>query len=136
VYIRACTCMYARASMYYVNLCVTEYSVHMHACLYVCTSMCVYVHSHVYILVCTCVCTCVSICVYAVCLCSVYMCAHVCACAYVCVCCVHAHVCKYASVQFSSFAQSYLTLCDPMNCSMPGFPVHHQLPELAQTHVH
>ena len=29
-----------------------------------------------------------------------------------------------------------LTLCDPMDCSMPGFPVHHQLPELAQTHVH
>ena len=35
-----------------------------------------------------------------------------------------------------SVAQSYLTLCDPMDCSMPGFPVHHQLPELAQTHVH
>ena len=32
--------------------------------------------------------------------------------------------------------QSCLTLCDPMNCSMPGFPVHHQLPELAQTHVY
>ena len=29
-----------------------------------------------------------------------------------------------------------LTLCDPMDCSMPGFPVHHQLLELAQTHVH
>ena len=40
------------------------------------------------------------------------------------------------SVQFSSAAQSCLTLCDPMDCSMPGFPVHHQLPELAQTHVH
>ena len=38
--------------------------------------------------------------------------------------------------QFSSVAQSCLTLCDPMDCSMPGFPVHHQLPELAQTHVH
>ena len=34
------------------------------------------------------------------------------------------------SVQFSSVAQSCLTLCDPMNCSMPGLPVHHQLPEL------
>ena len=38
--------------------------------------------------------------------------------------------------QFSSVAQSCLTLCDPMDCSMPGFPVHHQLPEIAQTHVH
>ena len=38
--------------------------------------------------------------------------------------------------RFSSVAQSCLTLCDPMDCSMPGFPVHHQLPELAQTHVH
>ena len=36
----------------------------------------------------------------------------------------------------SSIAQSCLTLCDPMNCSTPGFPVHHQLPELTQTHVH
>ena len=40
------------------------------------------------------------------------------------------------SVQFSSVAQSCLTLCDPVDCSMPGFPVYHQLPELAQTHVH
>ena len=38
--------------------------------------------------------------------------------------------------QFSSVAQSCLTLCDPMNCSMPGLPVHHQLPESTQTHVH
>ena len=38
--------------------------------------------------------------------------------------------------QFSSVAQSCLTLCDPMDCSMPGFLVHHQLPELVQTHVH
>ena len=42
-------------------------------------------------------------------------------------------LCAY---QFSSFAQSCVTLCDPMDCSTPGFPVHHQLPELAQTHVH
>ena len=41
-----------------------------------------------------------------------------------------------ASVQFSSVAQQCLTLCDPMNCSMPGLPVHHQLPEFTQTHVH
>ena len=38
-------------------------------------------------------------------------------------------------VQLSSVAQSYPTLCDPMNRSTPGFPVCHQLPELAQTHV-
>ena len=38
--------------------------------------------------------------------------------------------------QFSSAAQSCLTLCDPKDCSMPGFPIHHYLPELAQTHVH
>ena len=41
-----------------------------------------------------------------------------------------------SSVQFSSVAQSCPTLCDPMDCSTPGFPVHHQLPELAQIHVH
>ena len=40
------------------------------------------------------------------------------------------------SVQFSSVTQSCPTLCNPMDCSMPGFPVHHQLPELTQTHVH
>ena len=40
------------------------------------------------------------------------------------------------TVQFSSVAQSCLTLCNPMNGSTPGFPVHHQLPELTQTHVH
>ena len=40
------------------------------------------------------------------------------------------------SVQFNSVTQSCLTLCDPMNCSMPGHPVHHQLPEFTQTHVH
>ena len=37
---------------------------------------------------------------------------------------------------FVSVAQSCLTLCDPMDCSTLGFPVHHQLPEHAQTHVH
>ena len=36
----------------------------------------------------------------------------------------------------SSVAQSCLTLCDPMNCSTPGLPVHHKLPEFTQTHVH
>ena len=38
--------------------------------------------------------------------------------------------------QFSLVTQSCLTLCDPMNCSTPGIPVHHQLPEFTQTHVH
>ena len=36
----------------------------------------------------------------------------------------------------SSVTQSHLTLCDPMDCSTPGLPVHHQHPEFAQTHVH
>ena len=40
------------------------------------------------------------------------------------------------SGQFNSVAQSCPTLCDPMNCSTPGLPVHHQLPESTQTHVH
>ena len=40
------------------------------------------------------------------------------------------------SIQFSSVAQLCLTLCDPMNHSMPGLPVHHQLLEFTQTHVH
>ena len=39
-------------------------------------------------------------------------------------------------IQFSSVTQSCLTLCDPMNCSTPSLPVHHQLPESTQTHVH
>ena len=38
--------------------------------------------------------------------------------------------------QFSSVAQSCPTLCDPMDCSTPGLPVHHQLPESTQTHVY
>ena len=39
-------------------------------------------------------------------------------------------------VQFSSVTQSYPTLCNPMDCSMPGLPVHHQLLGFTQTHVH
>ena len=39
-------------------------------------------------------------------------------------------------IQFSSVTQLGLTLCDPMDCRTPGLPVHHQLPELIQTHVH
>ena len=45
------------------------------------------------------------------------------------------HLLKMHSVQFSSVAQSCPTLCDPMDCSMPGFPVHHQIPH-HQIHVH
>ena len=40
------------------------------------------------------------------------------------------------SVQFSSVTQSCPALCDPMDCSKPGFPVHHQLPESTQIHIH
>ena len=43
---------------------------------------------------------------------------------------------QFSSVQFSSVTQSYLTLCDPKHRSTPGLPVHHQLPEFTQTHVH
>ena len=42
----------------------------------------------------------------------------------------------FSSVKFSSVTQSCLTLCDSMNRNMPGLPVHHQLPEFTQTHVH
>ena len=43
---------------------------------------------------------------------------------------------SFSSVQFSSVAQLCPTLCDPMNRSTPGLPVHHHLPEFTQTHVH
>ena len=46
------------------------------------------------------------------------------------------HLSHQASVQFSSVTQSCLILCDPTDCSMPGLPVHHQLLEPTQTHVH
>ena len=42
----------------------------------------------------------------------------------------------FYSVQLSSFTQSCLIFLEPMDCSTPGFPVHHQPPELAKTHVH
>ena len=47
-----------------------------------------------------------------------------------------ANVCFVCVSSSTSVAQSCLTLCDPMNCSRPGLPVHHQLPEFTQTHVH
>ena len=49
---------------------------------------------------------------------------------------VNDHIPVTKVVQFSLVAHSCLTLCNPMDCSMPGFPVHHQLLKLAQTHVH
>ena len=48
---------------------------------------------------------------------------------------LHEHTYIYPQLQFSSSVVSD-TLCDPMDCSTPGFPAHHQLPELAQIHVH
>ena len=45
-------------------------------------------------------------------------------------------LCSFSSVQFSSVTQLCPTLCNPMDCSTPGLPVHHQLPEFTQTHVH
>ena len=44
--------------------------------------------------------------------------------------------CRSSSDQIRSVAQSCPTLCDPMNCSTPGLPVHYQLPEFTQTHIH
>ena len=44
--------------------------------------------------------------------------------------------CLFYKIQFSSVAHSCLTLCDPMNCSTPGLPGHHQLLEFTQTHIH
>ena len=49
---------------------------------------------------------------------------------------VHSHSEGPQLVQFSSVTQSSPTLCNPMNCSTPGLPVHHQLPEFTQTHAH
>ena len=50
--------------------------------------------------------------------------------------CLQIYETFYVSIQFSSVAQSCPTLCDPMNCSTPGLPVHHQLPEPTRTYVH
>ena len=57
---------------------------------------------------------------------------------YNCVCCktIFSKVHFFTSVQFISVAQLCPTLCDPVNCSTPGLPVHHQLPEFTQTHFH
>ena len=50
--------------------------------------------------------------------------------------CLQKGLLTWFSVQFSSVTQLCPTLCDPMNCSTPGLPVRHQLPEFTQTHVH
>jgi len=49
---------------------------------------------------------------------------------------VNSYKIEHTHHQFSSVTQFCLTLCDPLDCSMPKFPIHHQLLELAQTHVH
>ena len=50
--------------------------------------------------------------------------------------CTHKHTYIYTPIQFSSVAQSCPTRSDPVNHSTPGLPLHHQLPEFTQTHVH
>ena len=62
-------------------------------------------------------------------------CSYICMCVCVCVC-VCVHIWSSLVVHFSSVAQLCQTLCNPMNCSTPGFPVHHQLLEPTQTHFH
>ena len=109
-----------------------------HKCLFVptCACMCSHMNPGVFTHRSGCLCLCESMHMYT----HVYVC--------VCICvCVSRHVgfcslqscplgSQYGQVQFSSVAQSCPTLCDPMNHSMPGLPVHHQLPEFTQTHVH
>jgi len=106
-------------------------------------SVCVFLSQCVCLCVCGCVCQWVCICLsLSVCVSlSVYVCA--------CVCSwghkksdtteqlkwVDIHHAT-PSVQFSSVTQSYPIVCDHMDCSTPGFPVHQQLPERAQTHLH
>ena len=51
-------------------------------------------------------------------------------------CLLNENIYLFLQLQFSSVAQSCPTLCDPTSCSTPGLPVHHQLPEFTQTHVH
>ena len=55
---------------------------------------------------------------------------------YIKVVCCHPAYLTYMQIQFSSVSQSCPTLCNPMNRSMSGHPVHHQLLEFTQTHVH
>ena len=81
------------------------------------TYICIYLSTYLYLSVCTYASAYISdICIYHQ---SIHLCHYI-----------------YISVQFHSVAQSYPTLWDLMDCSTPGFPVHHQLPEFTQTHVH
>ena len=91
---------------------------------YVCICMYIYICGcviYVYIYIWGCV-----ICMYMY----VYVCIYICM--YVCICIPHIQW----NIQFNSVSQLCPILCDPMDCSTPGFSVHHQLLELAQTHVH
>ena len=54
---------------------------------------------------------------------------------YLSICLCHLWFLSFSSVQFNSVAQSCPTVCDPMNCSTPGHPVHHQILEFTQTHI-
>ena len=49
---------------------------------------------------------------------------------------IHPIYIQFSSVQFSPVIQLCLTLCDPVDCSTPGLPVHHQLPEFTETHAY
>ena len=69
--------------------------------------------------------------------------APVCMCVYMCVCmyvrvyvCVFMYVCTYVCVCMCTVTKSWPTFCNTMDCSMPGFPVFHCLPEFAQIHVY
>ena len=113
-------CIYAALVVYaYLHMCPFTYMSHVHVCIHL------YRHIYIYELCLQCVsqqcmsvCTlCLHMCIYTHRYLSIYM--------YIC-----------SSVQFISVTQSCPTLCDPMNCSTPGLPVHHQLPEFTQTHNH
>ena len=82
-------------------------------------------HTHIYILIC--------VCIYIVCIIYIYRERHL---AVLWKCFFMFVIFKYSSVQFSSATQPCPTLCNPMNCDVPGLPVHHQLLEFTQTHVH
>ena len=98
--------------------------------IYVC--VCIYVCVYVYIYMCVCVY--IYVCVY------MYVCVYLCVYIYICVCiCVCMCVCVCVCVCVSSVQFSHSIVSDslhPMNCSTPGLPVHRQLPEFTQTHVH
>ena len=91
------------------------------------------IHIHIYICVCVCVYTHIYVCVYSL-NCSPVQCRYDISLSLTSLACILLK--KEQSDQIRSVAQSCPTLCDPMNHSTPGIPVHHQLPEFTQTHVH